>query len=74
MEKFDYAAGDLALCDRRMGEWVGLMATLHLQIGIADAALMASFNGAYGEVELRPSRNCDALNVSLLHGPPPSPN
>ena len=24
IEKFDYAAGDLALCDRHQGEWVGL--------------------------------------------------
>ena len=23
--KFDYTAGDLALCDRHVGEWVGLM-------------------------------------------------
>jgi len=27
----------------------------HLQLGISDAALMASSDGAYGEVELRPS-------------------
>jgi len=56
LEKFDYAAGDLALCDRHVGEWVGLMATPHLQLGISDAALMASSDGAYGEVELQPSR------------------
>jgi AraC family transcriptional regulator len=56
LEKFDYAGGDLALCDRHVGEWVGLMATPHLQLGISDAALMASSDGAYGEVELQPSR------------------
>src|SRR5580692_11143218 len=28
----------------------------HLQLGISDAALMACSEGAYGEVELRPSR------------------
>ena len=56
MEKFTYAAGDLALCDRHKGEWVGLMATPHLQIGISDAPLMAASDGAYGEVELRPQR------------------
>src|SRR6201988_3617180 len=56
LEKFDYAADDLALCDRDQGEWVGLMNTPHLQIGISDAALMASSDGAYGEVELHPSR------------------
>ena len=56
MEKFDYAAGDLALCDRHVGEWVGLMATPHLQLGISDAPLMAASDGAYGEVELRAQR------------------
>jgi hypothetical protein len=29
LEKFDYAAGDLALCDRHRGEWVGLMNVPH---------------------------------------------
>jgi len=56
MEKFDYAAGDLALCDRQVGEWVGVMTTPHLQIGISDAALAAASDGANGEVELRPQR------------------
>ena len=56
LEKFDYTAGDLALCDRHVGEWVGLMNVSHLQLGISDAALMACSDGAYGEVELRPSR------------------
>src|SRR5439155_13330786 len=56
LEKFEYAAGDLALCHRHEGEWVGLMNVSHLQLGISDAALMASSDGAYGEVELRPSR------------------
>jgi len=56
LEKFDYAAGNLALCDRHVGEWVGLMNVSHLQLGISDAALLASSDGAYGEVELHPSR------------------
>src|SRR5262250_188720 len=56
MEKFDYAAGDLALCDRHVGEWVGVMTTPHLQIGISDAALAAASDGTNGEVELRPQR------------------
>jgi AraC family transcriptional regulator len=56
MEKFDYQAGDLALCDRHVGEWVGLMATPHLQLGISDAPLMAASDGAYGEVGLHPHR------------------
>ena len=41
LEKFDYAPGNLALCDRHIGEWVGLMNIPHLQLGISDAALMA---------------------------------
>src|SRR5215470_1878380 len=56
LEKFDYAAGDLALCHRHIGEWVGFMNVAHLQLGISDAALLASSDGAYGEVELHPSR------------------
>jgi AraC family transcriptional regulator len=56
LERFDYRAGDLALCHRHVGEWVGLMNVSHLQLGISDEALMACSDGAYGEVELRPSR------------------
>jgi AraC family transcriptional regulator len=66
LEKFDYAAGDLALCDRHIGEWVGLMNVAHLQLGISDAALMASSDGAYGEVELRPSRKFASPRLSAL--------
>ena len=56
LEKFDYAASDLALCDRHDGEWVGLMTVTHLQLGISDAALMAASNKPNGVVELRPHR------------------
>jgi AraC family transcriptional regulator len=66
LEKFDYAAGDLALCDRHVGEWVGLMNVTHLQLGISDAALTACSNGAYGEVELRPSRKFTELRLSAM--------
>jgi AraC family transcriptional regulator len=66
LEKFDYTAGDLALCDRHIGEWVGLMNVSHLQLGISDAALMASSDGAYGEVELRPSRKFRNPRLSAL--------
>ncbi len=66
LEKFDYAAGDLALCDRHVGEWVGLMNVQHLQLGISDAALMASSDGAYGEVELHPSRKFADLRLKAL--------
>jgi len=66
LEKFDYAAGDLALCDRHVGEWVGLMNVSHLQLGISDAALMACSDGAYGEVELRPQRKFADSRLSAL--------
>jgi len=66
LEKFDYTAGDLALCDRHMGEWVGLMNASHLQLGISDAALMACSDGAYGEVELRASRKFAEPRLSAM--------
>ena len=66
LEKFDYRAGDLALCDRHVGEWVGLMNVRHLQLGISDAALMASSDGAYGEVELRASRKFADRRLSAI--------
>jgi AraC family transcriptional regulator len=66
LAKFDYAAGDLALCHRHEGEWVGVMNVPHLQLGISDAALMASSDRAYGEVELRPSRKFADPRLSAL--------
>src|ERR1700687_587631 len=66
LEKFGYTAGDLALCDRHVGEWVGLMNVSHLQLGISDAALMACSDGAYGEVELSPSRKFAEPRLSAL--------
>ena len=66
LETFDYTAGDLALCDRHVGEWVGLMNVSHLQLGISDAALMACSDGAYGEVELRPSRKFAEPRLSAM--------
>ena len=66
LERFDYAVGDLALCDRQVGEWVGLMKVPHLQLGISDAALMASSDGTYGEVELRPSHKFADPRLSAL--------
>ena len=66
LEKFDYRAGDLALCDRHVGEWVGLMNVSHLQLGISDAALMACSDGAYGEVELSPSRKFADPRLSAM--------
>src|SRR5260370_13041350 len=66
LEKFEYAPGDLALCDRYIGEWVGLMNVTHLQLSISDAALMASSDGAYGEVALRASRKFGNPRLSDL--------
>src|ERR1700739_908107 len=66
LEKFKYAPGDLALCDRHVGEWVGLMNVSHLQLGISDAALMACSDGAYGEGELRASRKFAEPRLSAM--------
>jgi len=66
LEQFDYRAGDLALCHRHEGEWVGLMNTTHLQIGVSDAALLAGSDGAYGEVELSPSRKFADRRLSAM--------
>src|ERR1700747_1598687 len=66
LEKFDHGAGDLPLCHRHEGEWVGLMNVQHLQLGISDAALLASSDGAYGEVELRPSRKFADPRLSAM--------
>jgi AraC family transcriptional regulator len=66
LEKFNYTAGDLALCDRHVGEWVGLMNVSHLQLGISDAALLACSDGAYGEVELHPSRKFAEPRLSAM--------
>src|SRR5438309_11484258 len=54
LEKFDYGAGDLALCHRHVGEWVGLMNVPHLQLGISYSALMVCSVCAYGVVVWRP--------------------
>src|SRR5438132_7558521 len=66
LEQFDYRAGDLALCHRHVGEWVGLMNVSHLQLGISDAALIACSDGAYGEVELRPSHKFAEPRLSAM--------
>ena len=66
LEKFTYAPGDLALCDRHRGEWVGQMNVTHLQIGISDAALIASCEGASVEVELCASRKFTDSRISAM--------
>jgi AraC family transcriptional regulator len=38
----------------------------HLQLGVSDAALMAGSDGAYGEVELRPSRKFADARLGAL--------
>jgi AraC family transcriptional regulator len=52
LERVDYSAGDLGMCPRHEGKWVGLMSASHLQIGISDAALMAASDEVSGKVEL----------------------
>jgi AraC family transcriptional regulator len=66
LKTFTYAPCDLALCHRHEGEWVGLMNVQHLQLGISDAALLASSDGAYGEVELHYSRKFADKRLSAM--------
>jgi NAD(P)-dependent dehydrogenase (short-subunit alcohol dehydrogenase family) len=66
LEKFNYAASDLALCDRHVGEWVGLMDVPHLQLGISDAALLAASSEPNGEVELRYRRKFADARLGAL--------
>ena len=42
------------------------MNVAHLQLGISDEALMAGSDGAYGEVELRPSRKFADQRLSAM--------
>ena len=75
METFDYTASNLALCDRHVGAWVGLMNVSHLQVGISDAALIACSDGAYGRGRTAPftqvcvrSPECDGFGRSCGDG------
>jgi AraC family transcriptional regulator len=79
MERVDYAAGDLGMCPRHEGRWVGLMSALHLQITISDTALMATLDEANGEVELHSYRKftdsrlgalASAVNAEMIAGFP----
>ena len=66
LEKFTYTAGDLALCDRHQGEWVGLMNVPHLQLGISDTALSAAAGESSGEIELHPHRKFSDSRLGAL--------
>jgi AraC family transcriptional regulator len=56
MQRVDYSPGELGLCRRHEGEWVGMMNVQSVTLGISDAALMVACDGISGEVELRPQR------------------
>ena len=53
MRKVIYEAGEMALCPRNPGQWVGRIDVECLAIGISDAALSAACDGMSGDVELR---------------------
>lgn len=56
LQRVDYSAGELGICRRHEGEWVGVIEVTSLTLSISDAALAASHDGISGEVELRPQR------------------
>jgi AraC family transcriptional regulator len=66
MERVDYAPGDLGMCPRHEGHWVGIMTAPHLQISISDAALTAASEGANAEVELCAYRKFADPRLSAL--------
>jgi AraC family transcriptional regulator len=66
MERVDYAAGDLGMCPRHEGRWVGLMSAPHLQITISDAALMATSDEADAEIQLQSYRRFNDPRLSAL--------
>jgi AraC family transcriptional regulator len=66
MKRVDYVAGDLGMCPRREGKWVGLMSALHLRMTISDAALMATSEEGGGPVELQPYRKFKDPGLSAL--------
>ena len=42
MQRADYGMGDLGICHRHEGEWVGIMDVPSVLLDISDAALMAT--------------------------------
>ena len=56
MQRVDYSPGEMGLCRRHEGKWVGIMDVQSLTLGISDAALKVACDGISGEVELRPQR------------------
>ena len=69
MQRVDYSEGDLGICHRHEGEWVGIMDLPRVRLGISDAVLMSTHDGISGEVELRPQRkSADAPLASVGRG------
>jgi AraC family transcriptional regulator len=66
LARFDYAAGDMANCPHREEKWVGLMKAPHLQLIISDETLMAAFDRASGDVELRAYRRFTDRRLGAL--------
>jgi len=66
MARVDYAAGDMGMCPHHEEKWVGLMNAPHLQVIISGEALMAAFDRASGEVELRAYRRFTDCRLGAL--------
>lgn len=56
MHRVDYSTGDMGVCRRYEGEWVGIREVASVDLVISDAALAAAHDGISDEVELRPQR------------------
>jgi hypothetical protein len=56
MQRVENSPGEIGLCRRHEGEWVGITDVQSLTLGISDAALKVACDGIGGEVELHPQR------------------
>ena len=79
MKTIAYRFGDITLCPRSPGQWIGRVDAEYLAIGISDAALSAACDGISDGLELRPISKLvdvrvgalvEAVNVERLAGFP----
>lgn len=63
IKRVTFEAGELGLCTPHSEQWIGSANMEHLTVSVSDAALMAAYDGASGELELRPQ--CKLVDARL---------
>jgi AraC family transcriptional regulator len=66
MRRVTFNGGEVGLVPRHMEHWVGTSDLQRLSLSISDAALMATYDGMSGDVELRSSSNLVDARVGAL--------